>query len=156
VGVLRLWLGAELRRRWRVHLALALLIGVVGAVILTVGAGARTTASAYDRFIQRQAIPAAEMDSVPDQARTAIAALPGVKAASAYSAGFGAPARKDVLPGQDFLVFAGVDPAYGHALDRPIVLSGRLPHVDALDEVAVNESAAAAYKLHAGSQSKLW
>ena len=46
MAVVRLWVGAELRRRWRLHLALALLIGVVGAVILTVGAGARTTASA--------------------------------------------------------------------------------------------------------------
>ena len=49
MAVLRLWLGAELRRRWRLHLSLALLIGIIGAVILTVAAGARTidtTASA--------------------------------------------------------------------------------------------------------------
>jgi hypothetical protein len=155
VGVVRVWLGAELRRRWRLHLALALLIGVVGAVILTVGAGARTTASAYDRFIQRQAIADVEMDSVPDEARAAIAGLPGVKAVSAYSVAFAAPAREGVLPGQDMVAFAGIDAAYGHALDRPIVLSGRLPRVDADDEVAVNESAAATFKLRPGSQTKL-
>ena len=39
MALIRLWLGAELRRRWRVQLALALLIGLVGAVILTVAAG---------------------------------------------------------------------------------------------------------------------
>ncbi|MCU1449825.1 MAG: hypothetical protein JWP02_1995, partial [Acidimicrobiales bacterium] len=39
----RLWLGAELRARWRLHVVLALLIGVVGTVLLTTGAGARRT-----------------------------------------------------------------------------------------------------------------
>jgi len=152
---MRLWLGAELRRRWRLHVALALLIGVIGGVILTVGAGARTTASAYDRFIQRQAIPTVEMDSVPEDARGPIAALPGAKGASTYSVAFAAPAREGVVPGQDMVAFAGFDGAYGHTVDRPIVVSGRLPRVGAADEVVVNESAAAAYKLRAASQTTL-
>jgi hypothetical protein len=155
VALIRLWLGAELRRRWRTQVVLALLIGVVGAVILTVGAGARTTASAYDSFKKRQAIPDVEMDSVSEKGRAAVVALPGVKAASAYSALFAAPAREGVLPGQDMVAFAGIDPAYGHTLDRPILLSGRLPRVGSVDEVAVNESAAAAYKLRPGSQTQL-
>lgn len=41
---------AELRRRWRAALGLALLVGLVGAVTLTVVAGARRSASAYSRF----------------------------------------------------------------------------------------------------------
>ena len=102
-----------MRRRWRVHLALALLIGIVGAVILTVGAGAQTTASAYDRFIKRQAIPTVEMDSVPDEARGAVASIPGVKAFGTYSVAFAAPDRAGVLPGQDAVAFAPVDRAYG-------------------------------------------
>jgi len=41
---------AELRRRWRAALGLALLVGLVGAVTLTVVAGARRSASAFSRF----------------------------------------------------------------------------------------------------------
>src|SRR3954462_14527848 len=103
--MMRLWLGAELRRRWRLHVALALLIGVVGAVILTVAAGARTTASAYDRFVQRQAVPDVEMDSLPEDAHEAVVTLPGVKASSGYSVAFAAPFRENVSPGQDAVMF---------------------------------------------------
>ncbi|MBV8385632.1 MAG: hypothetical protein JO155_02445 [Acidimicrobiia bacterium] len=57
MAVVRLWLGAALRRRWRLRVALALLLGVVGAVVLTVAAGARATSASYGNFLSRQAIP---------------------------------------------------------------------------------------------------
>ena len=136
--VLRLWLGAELRRRWRAHVALALLIGVVGSVLLTVAAGARTTATAYDRFVNRQAIPTVEFDSLEPGAVEALRSLPAVEAAGAYAPMFAAPKREGVLAGQDFIVFAAADRQYGRTVDRPIVLRGRLPRADAVDEVAVN------------------
>ena len=60
MALVRLWLGTEVRRRWRAHVVLTVLIGVVGAVVLATGAGARTTASTYNRFLARQAIPDVE------------------------------------------------------------------------------------------------
>jgi len=155
VEVLRLWLGAELRRRWRAHVALALLIGVVGSVLLTVAAGARTTASAYDRFVNRQAIPTVEFDSLEPGAVEALRSLPAVEAAGAYAPMFAAPKREGVLAGQDFIVFAAADRQYGRTVDRPIVLQGRLPRPDAVDEVAVNAAGAAKYKIAVGSQTQL-
>jgi hypothetical protein len=155
VSVLRLWLGAELRRRWRSQVVLALLIGVVGAVVLTVGAGARATSSAYGSFVSRQAIPDAEFDSLKPDAREGVAHLPGVRAAGAYAPLFVAPNREGVFPGQDFIMFAAADGSYGRTVDRPIVLRGRLPHESAVDEVAVNESGASKFKLHVGSVTQL-
>ncbi len=48
-----LWLllRAESRQRWRPMLGLALLLGVVGAVVLTAAAGARRTGTAYPRLL---------------------------------------------------------------------------------------------------------
>jgi ABC-type lipoprotein release transport system permease subunit len=44
-------LRAELRRRWRSWLVLALLVGVVGGIVLGAAAAGRRTASAFPRFV---------------------------------------------------------------------------------------------------------
>ncbi|HEV3354295.1 MAG TPA: hypothetical protein VG076_15300, partial [Acidimicrobiales bacterium] len=155
MGVIRLWLGAELRRRWRVQVVLALLIGVVGTVALSVAVGARATSSAYGRFLTKQAISDAQFDSLQTDARNGVAHLPGVKTAGQYAPLFVAPNKQNAVPGQDFLMFAAVDAKYGHAVDRPIVLQGRMPRLGAVDEVAVNEAGAAAYKLGVGNRTPL-
>lgn len=152
---MRLWLGAEWRARWRLHLVLALLVGIVGAVVLTIAAGARTTSSAYERFLHRQAIPEVEFDSQQPDAQQAIVALPGVLTSGAYSPLFAAPAREGVVAGQDFLMFAPADGNYGRTVDRPLVLEGRLPRPDAVEEVAINEAGRSRYGLKVGSQTKL-
>ena len=46
------WARRELTRHRRAALALVLLIGVSGAVVLTTAAGARRSATAYDRFLE--------------------------------------------------------------------------------------------------------
>src|SRR5271166_6125974 len=43
---------AELRRRWRSWLALAVLIAVVGGVVMASAAAGRRTASAFPTFVQ--------------------------------------------------------------------------------------------------------
>ena len=50
MGAVRLLAGLELRRRWRSTVALVLLVGVVGALVLATAAGARRSATALDRF----------------------------------------------------------------------------------------------------------
>jgi hypothetical protein len=42
---------AELRRRWRSWLAIAILIGVVGGLVLASAAAGRRTESAFPRFV---------------------------------------------------------------------------------------------------------
>ena len=44
---------ADLRRRWKSTVAVAILIGMAGAVVLTAYAGARRTDSAYPRYLRR-------------------------------------------------------------------------------------------------------
>lgn len=51
MGALSLRLRAELRQRWRVWLALAILLGVVGGIALAATAGARRTDTAYPRLL---------------------------------------------------------------------------------------------------------
>jgi len=51
----RLRARAELRRRWRGWLGLALLIGLVGGLVTGVAAGARRTDTAYERLQDRSA-----------------------------------------------------------------------------------------------------
>ena len=155
MGVLRVWLGAELRRRWRVQVVLALLIGVVGAVILTVAAGARATSSSYGRFLSKQAISDVQVDNLDRDVSASIAHLPGVKASGLYGPMFVAPNRGNAVPGQDFLLFDSVDSTYARTLDRPIVVRGRMPRLGSTDEVAVNEAGAAAYNLNVGARTSL-
>ena len=156
MALVRLWVGTQVRRHWRAQAALALLIGIVGAVVLATGAGARATATAYDRYLARQAIPDVELDGVAnDAARQEIARLPGVRSSAAYLTFFAAPGGPGAVPGQDFLVIAGADRFYGHVVDRPIVVRGRLPRPGAADEIAINEDAASRYRLGVGARLRL-
>jgi len=45
---------AELRKRWRAWLGLALIVGIAGGAVTALAAGARRTDSAYDRFRRAQ------------------------------------------------------------------------------------------------------
>ena len=51
MDALRLILRADLRRRWRPMLGLALLVGMIGGVVLTAAAGAERTDTAYPRLL---------------------------------------------------------------------------------------------------------
>ncbi len=70
-------LQAELRRRWRAWIGLALLIGVAGGVSLTAVAGARRTETAYPRFLRAARAPDVVSGGVsgPEEAF-----LPGIEA----------------------------------------------------------------------------
>src|SRR5438270_6157363 len=96
VGLLRLWLGADWRQRWRGLVAVALLIGAVGAVVLTVAAGARQTSLAYQHFLTRQQIPDFELDSLRPEVQAGIARLPQVDLVGTYEAMFAAPGHGEI------------------------------------------------------------
>ena len=86
MGAVWLRLRAELRHQWRVWLALAVLLGVIGGIALTAAAGARRTDTAYPRFLRRSY--AADLLVTPALSGfhgyfRAVARLPGVASADA-------------------------------------------------------------------------
>ena len=156
MGAVELVLRAELRRR---PLSLALLALITAVVVATVAgtlAGARRTSSVLDRFISvtaardlRLAVLSPEFALEPGRVealRLRLAQLDGVAAVSAI---FIAPVGADGTQ-YDFGIMASPDGAYFRDLDRPIVLAGRLPNPDAVDEIAINETAADQYGLTVG------
>ena len=129
LGAVWLRLCAELRRRWRGLLALAVLLGVIGGIALTAAAGARRTGTAYPRFVRQS--HAADLMVQPARPGfqgyfRAIGRLAQVS--SSASAAF----LQMSLPGPGASPFsgltAGVGPAGGEglSLDRVKVLAGRL------------------------------
>jgi hypothetical protein len=75
LGAVRLAFRAELRRRWRSWLAIAILISVVGGLVLAATAAGRRTESAFPRFVAAHGFDAVEfaVQPVPKLAK-----LPGV------------------------------------------------------------------------------
>ena len=130
---------------------LVLLVAVAGGAVLTAAAGARRTDSAYPRFLR--ASRAADVFVSP-AARAggyyrALARLPGWRRWRRWSALNAQPCerwRRMPRPGGGPL-----DGRFGHSLEVPKVLAGRLPRPGRRGEVAVNQIGAATLHLHVGS-----
>ena len=146
----------EIRRRWRGAIVLALLVGVVGAVVLATAAGARRSQTALARFnaysrpedlsllpgTTGYAPAPAQLDAlrhVHDVTAVAVirffTLVPQGPAAILGSGGAGG-------------LGAAVDGAMGDLVDRPRVIAGRRANPSAIDEITIGESLAA--QLHLG------
>ncbi|MDQ3640177.1 MAG: FtsX-like permease family protein [Actinomycetota bacterium] len=144
---------AELRRRWRATLALTLLVGLAGAVVLTVVAGSRRSASAYDRF--REASRSADLLLVvdPDPARLEqVERLPQVETLARIAVFSVRPEGTDQAPGLDFVAGASPDGVFLNAVDRLRVVEGREPDPGRSDELGVSEGMAARFNLAVGQE----
>jgi hypothetical protein len=137
----------ELRRRWCSLLVVALLVGIVGAIVLTAVAGARRTESAYPRVLDALDAHDATVE-VSSEYFDEIAALPQVEAVAPASFMFVAPAG---LAPDDLQTMAPVDDRWNVVVDRPRLLSGRRPVAGRVDEVLVNEEAADRLGVEVGS-----
>ncbi|HEU5306840.1 MAG TPA: hypothetical protein VFW97_05910, partial [Acidimicrobiia bacterium] len=62
MGAVRMLARSELRRRWRSVVVLTLLVGVSGAVVLALIAGARRTESSLARFERESRAADLELD----------------------------------------------------------------------------------------------
>jgi hypothetical protein len=158
MALTRLWCSAELRRRGRDYLLVSLLVGFMAAAVLTCVAAARRTDSSYGRYVASQAVPDIELygggsGKPPAQVAAMVRALPGVESVGVYDTFFAAPVAPGVLPGQDCIVVAPMDDSWSRAVDRPVVLAGRLPNAAAADEVAINERAARLFHLRVGTRT---
>ncbi|HEV3368866.1 MAG TPA: FtsX-like permease family protein [Acidimicrobiales bacterium] len=130
----------QLRPRWRSWALLATLVGLTGAVVLTATAGARRTDSAYPRFLQ--SAHAADVLVSPNNTGfggyyQALAKLPGAETVAPVIGIQALPFR----PGPKLVeaqVYAPADRRYGNVIERPRVVSGRLPDPSRVHEVALD------------------
>ena len=149
---------AAARRPWRAALAVALIVGLLGAVALGALAGARRTASAYDRY--RASINASDaFVNVPGPVPglpatrpvTLIAGLPGIAASAAYL-GLDAFPVVHGRVNNDYLtagLMGSLTGAYFRQ-DRMTVLAGRLPRLGATREIALSPRIASMFGVGAG------
>ena len=131
---------SDWRRRRASLVALVLLIGLAGGVVLTAAAGARRTASSLDRL----AATTASADVVINVGQlepptiAAITDLPMVERSGAFSVVFA------VVEGveEDLGLWIPRDDAAGVTVERDRLLEGRRPDPASHDEIVVNETAA--------------
>jgi hypothetical protein len=128
---------SEWRRRWRAILALGLLAGIAGAVLLAAAQLERRTATAYPRLQETTGLDDARLAIPPGPAGAQFAALPPVRSAW--------PGTLTVSqldgPGVVYISIAAGPPRPPDLL-QPIVLSGRLPADDRPDEILLGEEMA--------------
>ena len=114
--------GTGIRRRLRSTLALALLVGIVAAVVCATAAGARRSGTSLDRFNSFSRSSTLEISigiATPRQLRE-FRATRGVEATSVLE-GYALNYR-----GNDDLAIAGpLDGAIGHTIDRARLIEGR-------------------------------
>ncbi len=143
---------SELRRGWRGLLVFTVLVAVIGGLTLAALAGARRTASSFNRFLassrSQDALVFARDVTPAEVAR--LRALPGVDAV-----GY-ARALMLVRPDGEFLAAGGpLDDAMFRDVYRPRILDGRAPRPDATDEIALGESQARGVGLGVGDTLRL-
>ncbi|HEX7276966.1 MAG TPA: ABC transporter permease, partial [Acidimicrobiales bacterium] len=135
-----MWVRNEVARRWKALVALGVLAGLVGGVAIAAVAGARRTATAYERF--REATGRADaivfgtlLGMTVDY--TAVRSLPEVEDGGEFAltpGGFEDQPTLGALPPNDDRLY--------RTIARPLLVSGRLPDPAREDEVVVNRQAA--------------
>jgi hypothetical protein len=155
------WWRAAGRRAWRPAAALAVLIGLLGAVILGSLAGAQRTATAYGRYLDASRVSDVFVNvsgRLPGLSLTApitmISALPGVRSHATYIGLNGVP----VINGHPDPAF--VTAAVNGSLDgewfrqdRVTVVAGHLPPLTATDQIVLTRGVARLF--HAGVGSRV-
>jgi hypothetical protein len=160
VAAVGLRLRAELGRRWRAWLGVAIIIGLVGGIVLALVAGARRTDSAYSRFLDTQnaydvlitkdtgdfgteAPPGPRLDAA------AIKALPGVQDVAAAHRFF-------TTVGTSTGVLVSRDGQLGDQINRYKILEGRRPDPTNPTEVVVGFAFAEQYDVEVGDPIQLF
>ena len=143
----------QLAAGWRGWVALALLIGLAGGVVLTTAAGARRTSSAYARFL----VAEKASDALVAPAGTGqggydreLASLPGVVAVAPVDGINAEPIGPGGKPVQASVVAPG-DDRFGRLLETGRMLAGRRPDASRAGEALIDQTAARQLRLRLGS-----
>src|SRR6185369_2127686 len=145
--------GHELGARWRSWAVLVLVVAFAGGAVLTAVAGALRTDTAYPRFLK--ASRASDVLVAPNGSglggyMSAVARLPDVKGVAPVAGldltvlGHGSVAARASN------IMAPVDGRFGHLVEVPKVLAGRLPAAGRAGEIAIDQRAAAMMDLQVG------
>ncbi len=151
VGAVRMLAGFEMRRRGRRVVLLTLLVGVVGAVVLSAVAGARRSESALARFNASSRAAQLEL-TVGDATPSQLQAFGRVKGVAAVGPLRGIALQLPAAP-QVSAVAEALDNRFGTLVDRARVISGRAVDPASVDEVTIGEALAA--QLHLGVGGRL-
>lgn len=148
----------EVRGRWRAVVGLALLIGVAGSVVLATAAGARRTATSYDRLLDvtHTRDVSVQIDDVdPDPVLSRLEALDLVERSGRAEIIPALPTSGGIETDVDLALFASPDGRWAVDIDRPVILAGRMPDPASTDEVLLNELAARRMGLAPGDSVSL-
>ena len=134
------WARAQLRGQWPAFVAISLLIGLSAGVALTALAGARRADTAFTRFAEQSRaathrLQYSSTDDIDDEVLRRLRADPQVEAAVPlyFTVALSEESEYDIG------IVSSPDPALLREVDRPRLIEGRLPAIDAPDEVIINE-----------------
>jgi ABC-type lipoprotein release transport system permease subunit len=159
MAAVRVRAAAELRRRWKATVLLAVLIGLTGGVVLAAVAGARRTDTVMDRFLayHQATNVAVEVQGLDTDA---VRRLPMVAevAEGAYMVMVVALPSGEPNPDAfgEINPFGGRGEPWPGSSNRPILVAGRLPSKDRPLEVAVDETLADRRHLEVGDTLRMW
>ncbi len=148
MGAVRMLAGLEIRRRIGRIIVVTLLVGVVGAVVLSSIAGARRSESALDRFNASSRSSQLEI-SVGTPTAAQLEAFSRVEGVESYAPLIGGAMMIPDAP-QLQAIAEAVDTRFGDAVDRARVVAGRAANPNAVDEVTIGEALAAQLHLRLG------
>src|SRR2546423_10269853 len=151
----------ELRSRLASVLALAVIVGVIGGVVIAAAAGARRTDTAYERLISASNALDVVADVHAKDPRVArrllreVEHLPQVADASVVTITNGVflvPGAKELAP---IFPITSADGRFGTAINRIKILDGRMYDPKAPDEIVPSFTMADALHLHVGDTVRL-
>src|SRR4051812_13714039 len=143
--------GRELRRRWRGTVAIALLVGIVGAIALATLAGARRSESALVRFNRYSRSSDAELGVAHATTSAQLRAFSRVPQVGSVAVVRTFAVESDRRSLQQLAIGATIDNRLGHVVDRARLISGRRADPDAANEVTIGEGLAAQARVGLGS-----
>jgi ABC-type antimicrobial peptide transport system permease subunit len=148
VGAVRMLAWLEIRRRWRRVVVLTLLVGVVGAVVLSSAAGARRSDSALARFNASSRSASLEL-TVGHPTAAQLRAFGAVEGVESFARLF---TSAIMFPGAPQLqaIAAALDTGFGTVVDRARIVAGRAADPNAVDEITIGEALAAQLHLRVG------
>ncbi|GAA0988230.1 hypothetical protein GCM10009555_069400 [Acrocarpospora macrocephala] len=141
------WLRLDLRGRIRALVLLGLLVAVGSGTVMAAAAGARRGDSAMDR-LRAITLPAHAM-AQPNQEGfdwDAVRRLPGVAAVGSFLL---SDVTLEGLPGA-FVSYPSTDKEFTTAMERPVVLAGRVADPARVDEAVVSEPFLTAHRVKLG------
>lgn len=147
MGAIGLWLRAEGRARRKSALALALVLGLAGSLVIAAAAGARRTATVYDRMLMDAR--GAQLTVLDDGAVGVTVPLQKIIDLPQVSSSVRGSLVFYVLG--DHAAMAAIDDALGRTTNTWKILDGRMYRSDRVEEVVIGFGIARRLRLHVGS-----